>query len=173
MVRRNLLVLVLIYISFLLQSTVFHSLSFAGIVPNLMLIAAASSGFLRGEKPGIVFGFLCGILMDMFFSTVFGMYALIYMYIGYLNGKVARLIYPDDIKLPLLMIAVSDLAYGLFCYIVLFLLRGRFHFGFFITHVILPEVVYTVLVFLVIYPLILRFHNHFEVKEKGSAKEFV
>ncbi len=171
--RRNLIGLLFVFFCFLLQSTVFQSLTFAGIVPNLLMILTSSYGFMRGEKEGMVFGFICGMLCDVFFAGVLGMYALVYMYIGFVNGKFARIIYPDDIKLPLVLITVSDLAYGMFCYVFLFLLRGRFHFAFYLLHVIVPEAVYTLLIALLLYPLLLWVHNRLEKKEKGSVRDLV
>ncbi len=58
------------------------------------------------------------------------------MYIGFVNGKFSRIFYPEDIKLPLALIIVSDISYGLICYILMFLLRGRFHFPYYFTSVI-------------------------------------
>lgn len=171
--KRNLIGLVFVFLLFLLQSTVFQYLSFAGIVPNLLMIFTAAAGFMRGEKSGLVYGFVCGMLCDVFFAGVLGVYALVYMYIGFVNGKFARIIYPDDIKLPLVLITVSDLVYGMFCYICMFLLRGRFHFSFYLFHVIIPEAVYTLLIALLLYPLLLWVHNRLERKEKGSVRDLV
>ena len=78
--KRTIVVTVLIIFCFLLQSTVFHAVAFGGIVPNLLIVLAASFGFMRGEKTGLVIGFFCGLLMDIFFGEVIGFYALLYMY---------------------------------------------------------------------------------------------
>ena len=82
-----------VIICFLLQCTVFSSLSFGGIIPNLMIIVTASYGFMRGRKSGLLVGFFSGLLMDIFFSDILGFYALIYMYIGYLNGIFRKMFY--------------------------------------------------------------------------------
>ena len=74
---------------------------------------------------------------------------MIMMYIGFINGKFCRIFYPEDIKLPLALIVVSDISYGLLCYILMFLLRGRFHFPYYFTRVILPEALYTIVVTIV------------------------
>ncbi len=139
-----------IIICFLLQTTVFKGLSFGGIVPNLMIILTASFGFMRGEKTGLIMGFCCGFLIDIFFGSVLGLNAMIYMYIGYANGKFNRIFYPDDIKLPLILILVSDLL-----------------------HIILPEMVYTIFITLLLYPLILWINKKIEASEKRSERKFV
>ena len=65
--RRTITVGILILVCFLLQSSVFTRLDLGGIVPNLLIILTASFGFMRGEKEGLIIGFICGLLMDILF----------------------------------------------------------------------------------------------------------
>ena len=69
----------MILISFLLQCTLLHVISIGSITPNLILILCISMGLMRGRKSGLWTGFFCGFLVDMFYGSVFGFYALIYM----------------------------------------------------------------------------------------------
>lgn len=170
---RKILLIILIPFCFVLQSTVFKSIAFAGIVPNLLIILTASFGLMRGEKEGLLIGFFCGLLQDIFFGELLGFHALVFMYIGYVNGKFSRIFYPEDIKLPIALITVSDLTYGLIFYILMFLLRGRFDFAYYFTRVILPEVIYTVVVTMVMYPLIRKLNEALEAREKRRAQKFV
>lgn len=163
----------LIIMCFLLQTTVFKGLAFGGIVPNLLIVLTASFGFMRGEKTGLIIGLSCGFLVDIFFGSVLGLNAMIYMYIGYINGKFNRIFYPEDIKLPLGLILVSDFIYGFIYYIILFLMRGRFNISYYVVHIILPEAVYTLLVTLLLYPLILWINKKLEDSEKRSERKFV
>jgi rod shape-determining protein MreD len=138
---------------------VFRHFAFAGIVPNLLVVVTAALGFMRGDNTGLIVGFCCGLLVDIFFGDVIGFYALTYMYIGFLNGKLNGVFYPEDLKLPLLLILVSDLLYGLFAYTLLFMMRSRLNFEYYFANVIFPEMIYTVLVALILYPVILILHN--------------
>ena len=171
--RRKITITILIWVCFLLQSTLFQTLDFSGITPNLLIVLTAAFGFMRNEKEGLIIGFFCGLLCDIFYGDVIGFYALVYMYIGYLNGKFSGVFYPEDIKLPMALIVVSDLSYGMMCYISLFLLRGRLDFPFYFLNIILPEMVYTTVVTLFLYPLILLINVRLENREKRSAQKFV
>lgn len=171
--KRFIISTLMIMICFVLQTTMFRGLAFGGIVPDLLIILTASFGFMRGEKTGLLIGFFCGLLSDVFFGSVLGLNAMIYMYIGYVNGKFSRVFYPDDIKLPLILIIISDFLYGMLYYITLFLMRGRFHISYYFINIILPEMVYTILVTLLLYPLILWINNKLEDSEKRSARKFV
>ena len=165
----------LIFVCYLLQSSVLRYFSFGGIIPNLLIILTASSGFMRGEKAGIWTGFVCGFLVDLFAvyanaaisGDMLGFYALLYMLIGYFNGKCNRLFFPEDIKLPLVMILTSDIALNLVCYIVMFLLRAKLDLQYYLLHIILPEAVYTILIAFAVYPLFLWINRKLELAERG------
>ena len=171
--KKNIIMFLTVIFCFCLQSTLFRTLNFGGIGPNLLIIVTAVFGFMNGKKIGTVIGFICGFLVDIFFGSVLGFYALIYMYIGFINGMFHKIFYPEDIKLPLTLIGVSDAVYGLTTYFLLFLLRSRFQFPFYFMHVILPEIVYTIVITIFLYPVILVINKHFVEEEKRSAKKFV
>lgn len=170
---RKITMTIMILLCFLLQTTLFRSLAFAGIAPDLMIVLTSAFGFMRGEKEGLLIGFFAGFLCDIFFADILGFQALIYMYIGFLNGKFCKIFYPEDIKLPLALISISDLSYGVICYILFFLLRGRLDFLFYLRTVIVPEVVYTIVITCLLYPLALFVNNRLEAFERKRAKKFV
>lgn len=171
--RRKIYVALIIIICFLMQSTLFQALAFASIVPNLLIVVTASFGFMRGRKEGMFIGFFCGLLIDIFFGGVLGFYALIYLYIGFTNGCFKKMFFPDDIKLPMLLISTSDFTYNIIVYFFRFLFRKQFHIGFYMIHIIIPELVYTLLVSVVLYFVILKINQRLEVIEKRSATKFV
>ena len=171
--RRKILVFLIIVVCYLLQSTVFEALSFASITPNLLIVAVSTFGFMRGKKEGLIIGFFCGLLLDIFTGSVLGFYALIYMYIGYMNGFFRKLFYPEDIKLPMLLIAGSDLSCNLVIYFFMFLFRGKFQFTYYLLDIIIPELVYTMVVTIFLYFAILKINQKLESIEKRSAAKFV
>nr|MCR5214781.1 rod shape-determining protein MreD [Eubacterium sp.] len=84
--RRAITIFILIIISFLLQSVLFSFDNVRGIAPNLMMILTMSFAVMRGRKEGLITGFICGFLYDIFFGTLIGPYSFLFMLIGYLNG---------------------------------------------------------------------------------------
>ncbi|WP_075719709.1 rod shape-determining protein MreD [Roseburia sp. 499] len=171
--RRKITVFFIIVVCFLLQSTLFQALSFASITPNLLIVVVSSFGFMRGRKEGMWIGFFSGLLLDIFFGSVIGFYALIYMYIGYINGFFRKIFFPEDIKLPMILISASDFGYSMLVYLFLFFMRGKFRFGYYLIHIIIPELVYTILVTLILYFVILKINQKLEAIEKRSASKFV
>ncbi|MBO5145112.1 MAG: rod shape-determining protein MreD [Lachnospiraceae bacterium] len=168
--KRNIILFFVILIGFVLQTTLFQTLNFGGISPNILIIITASYGFMYDKKCGMVVGFLCGLLMDIFYGNVLGFYALIYLYIGAANGAFHSIFYQDDIKLPLVLILASDFIYSFTCYVLLYLLRGRFDILFYLKTIILPEIVYTIFVTIFLYPCILLLNRTIDDTERGDHK---
>ena len=159
----------MIIICFILQNTVFQALALASISPNLLVILTSSMGLMRGKKEGMLVGSFCGFLVDIFYGDLFGFYALVYMYIGYVNGFFNKIFYDDDIKLPMLVISASEFLYSLIVYVFLFLIRTRFNFGYYFIHIIIPELVYTIVVTLFLYRLINGVNRKLEQPEKRRS----
>ena len=163
--KRKIVIALMIIVCFLLQSTLFQSLSLASISPNLLLILTSAYGFMKGKKEGMAVGFFCGLLEDIFFGRLLGMHALIYMYIGYANGYFNQIFYGEDIKLPMALISASELAYGLGTYLIMFLMRSRFDFFYYLKRIILPELLYTIIVTLFVYRIIYMIDQKLEKKK--------
>ncbi|SFR99556.1 rod shape-determining protein MreD [Anaeromicropila populeti] len=151
---RVLVTAILIMISFLLQTTAFKMLALADVVPNLLLIVTAAAGYMRGRVEALLVGFTCGLLVDCMYGDVIGLYALLFLTVGYLSGYAHMIYFKDDYTLPIFLIGASDLLYNIFYYIISFLLRNRLNFLFYLRRIILPELVYTLLVALVFYKLL-------------------
>lgn len=172
-VFRNILFAVIVIICFVLQSTWFHWFTFGGTIPNLLIIVVASIGFMRGKSAGILYGIFAGILVDIFFGGVLGFYALLYMYIGYFNGFFEKIFYPKDIKLPIILLTTSSFFYSVVFYTLVFLLQGKFHFRYYFFNIIIPEMVYTIVITIIIYPSLLVINYKFDESVKRSARKFV
>lgn len=157
--KQKLLTALLIVVCFILQCTVLKGLALASISPNLLLIVTSSLGFIRGEREGLGIGFFCGLLLDIFFGRLLGFYALLYMFLGYGSGLFHMIFYDEDIKLPMIWIALSELVYGLSVYFFMFLMRSKFEFGYYFVHIILPELIYTVVLTILLYRPIQRFNE--------------
>lgn len=162
---------IFVMLIFILQNTVFDALSFNGVKPNLLLIVTVFFGFAVSINNGMLTGFFSGLLCDIFFGSYLGVYSLLFLLFGGFGGVMARFFYQDDIVFPYLTVALSDGLFGVICYIFMFLLRGRFSFGVYISQVILPEMLYTLILSLLLIPLLHKFNSFLvklEVKEKES-----
>lgn len=160
--KRKSVSLAIVIICFLLETTVFRHLALASVTPNLLVVVTSSFGFMRGKKEGMFVGFLSGLVLDIFYGVgnMIGFYTLIYTLIGYGNGFFKRLFYDEDIKLPLFLISASELLYGIIMYIMFYLMRSRFDFGYYFRYIIMPELIYTILITLGLYQVILHINRN-------------
>ena len=171
--KRKVITFFIILISFLLQSTLFVKLKFGAVSPNLMLVVTSSFGFMRGRKSGMAVGAISGLLVDIFWGQLLGFHTLLYTVIGYLNGSFERLFYDEDVKLPIVLISASEFLYGICIYVFVYMLQGDFAFGTYLFRIIIPELVYTILVTLILYQVILHINRKLESEEQRSASKFV
>ena len=155
-----------IIVCFLLQCTVLNLISIGSVTPNLLVVLCVSMGLMRGRKSGLWVGFFSGLLVDLFFGSVFGFYALIYMYIGYLSGYAHRIYYDNDVKVPMALAACAD--------VLQFLLRGRLGIGTYLCRIIIPEMFYTVFITLIVYRLFRHINYRFmNITRKESESIWV
>ncbi len=151
--RRVLIIFFLIIISFLLQSVLFSFQNISGTVPNLLLILTMSFGIMRGRREGLLTGFVCGFLYDIFFSSLIGPYMFLFMIIGYLNGSFHKEFLMEDVMMPVFIITVDEFVFCFVEYILTFLLRNRTNIFFYVRKVFFPQILYTVIITIIIYRL--------------------
>ena len=136
-IKQILLNILLILLAFTVQNCVFPLLPFLAATPNLLLILTFSFGFIHGRNAGMFYGFLSGLLLDLFYSGPFGFYTLI---LSVLNG----------------------LWYSLYIYVFRFLIRGRLNLPYYFLKIMLPEIIFTAVTTLLVYRLFLSASRRLE-----------
>ena len=164
--KRILVILLMIWACFILQTSIVGRLEFLAVKPNLILILTVSIGFMQGRSEGLLTGFVCGLLVDLFYGSIFGFYALLYMAAGYFSGRFSQIYFDEDVKIPLVLVAFTDLIINVCIYVARFLLRGRLDFFKYAGSVILPEVVCTVLFTIFMYRIFYKINHMLVEKEK-------
>ena len=166
MIKRRISTIIIILLAFLLQTTVFHKLALANVVPNLLLILTVCYSYMRGRTSGEVIGLVCGLMLDMMYGSVIGLYAFIFMTIGFLCGYCQKIYFTDNYILPCVLVGLSDLVYGFYYYITEFLVRGKLHFTFYI---ILPELIYTLVISVVVFRVLNRLEKYLSTERREEV----
>jgi rod shape-determining protein MreD len=123
---------------------------------------------MRGRMTGMMIGFFSGLLIDILFGNVIGLYAMLLLLIGYIAGFANKIYSRDDFTFPLIFIAIANFLYQFLYYVFEFLLRGKLDFLYYFRKLILPEVIYTVAAATIFYKL-LQMINH--ALDRGEFKE--
>lgn len=171
--KRVLMYIILILSAFMLQNNFFAAIKWIDCTPNLILIITFCFGFIRGKITGMTIGFCSGLLCDFFFGTNLGFYALLYLCIGYFNGKLGELFYTEFLNMPVILCIINNLVYGIYVFVFSLLLKGMTNVGTYFAEIILPEMVYTVIITIIIYNPLRKLDAWMEKIEKRSAKKFV
>ncbi len=172
--KRKLVIVLMAWLLFLLQSTVFGRMEFLAAKPNLMLILTVAIGFMQGKSEGLLTGFLCGLMIDLFYGGLLGFNALLYLLAGYFSGRFSQIYFDEDVKIPLILTALTDIALNFVVYVAAFLLRGRVSFFGYFRGVILPEAVSTMLFTIILYRLFYKInHSLLEKEKKGKQSLWI
>lgn len=153
-IKRALYCVFSIIITYVLQVSAFSYLEIAGIKPNLLMMITCITGFTMGSRMGLIEGFFAGLLLDLMAGGRVGFTALVYMYAGALNGFFYKDYVKEELFLPMALVAVSTFAYEFLYYVFYFLLQNRLRLSYYLTRIIIPEVIYTVLMTLLAYVFI-------------------
>ncbi len=168
---RALIIGIILIVSTILQSSVFGMIRIRGISPNFNMMIIISFALLRGSKEGALIGFFSGFLMDICFSMTKGYLGIIGACIGYVSGKFNKDFYRENLILPFVLTFASTMIHGLAMGIP-FLLRGKTNYAYFITSIIIPETIYTIILSIIVYQLIYMINNKIEEHEKTNRKIF-
>jgi len=162
MIFKAVLILLEIIISYILQTSVFTNLRLADVVPDIFIILTASIGFTTGINAAALTGFISGLILDLTFGDLVGVYALIYTVIGYICGYSNRIYDNEDYTLPLFIIGGAEFLYNVIFFLFFHLLKGRVDLGHFMIRFLFPRMIYTVIVSIILYRLLNFNYNLFE-----------
>ena len=150
---RILLILIEIIVSYLLQSSVFIHFELAGVVPDMLLILVCSVAYTEGRNAGTFTGFFTGLVIDCTYGSFIGLFALIYMSIGYICGFGNKLYKSESYTFPYILIGCSEFLYNLAYYFFFMVMKGNLNFGYYFVTYIVPRIIYTVFISILLYRL--------------------
>lgn len=133
---------VVLVVFFLLQAVFSDALTFGRIGPDFPLLIVAYFAIFRGSIAGSVFGFVVGLLQDLFNPSFLGLNALTKTLVGFALGRAGAQTERDHPIFLLALFGISALAHD----VVYLLFYTQLRLGeFFVTllTVALPSAVYT------------------------------
>ena len=103
----------LMAVAALLQSTAFNRLAIAGVKPDLVLLLVVVGTLLYGPRAGVVWAFIGGLFLDIFSGGPLGSSSLALMAAAVVAGFGHTTMSRFNIFVPLGAMALGTLTYGL------------------------------------------------------------
>lgn len=163
---------IIIIIFLACQCTLGRAISLAGIGPNFLILIPVFFGYLNGKNEGIYTGFLAGLMYDLFSSDIVGFSALVFLYIGLLAGCFYQKYEESEMFIPLCTVFAGDFVFGFVAYVGNFLLHNKLDILFYMSRIVIPEAVYTVLAGLILYKLMIPVNRLLNKQERKRAGNF-
>ena len=103
----------------LLQTTVLPELRILGVKPELVLLSVLAWSLLRGSEEGLVWAFVGGLTVDLFSGGPFGASALALLAVSFVSGLIEPSIVRAGFLLPMSVALGGTVLYqGLFLLII-------------------------------------------------------
>jgi len=109
---------IVIVVVLVIQQTVLDSVRIGGAHPDLMVLLPVMAGYAAGPDRGAVFGFITGLVADLFLPTPYGLSALVGCLLGFSTGIATRGLVRSSWWLPP-VVAAGATAAGMGAYAIL------------------------------------------------------
>lgn len=115
----------IVVVSFIIQTSFFNFFNILGTVPNLSLILVVIFSLMTDGITGGILGVITGLMYDSMIYEVFGVYTLIYFFIGAIIGTYSDDMLRENYVAYTTVTALSTFVMHFILYIILFFLRYR------------------------------------------------
>jgi rod shape-determining protein MreD len=105
--KRNFFLLIILAFCLILPGTVFHYWSWAGIKPDLAMLWVIYVVLHQRPPQGVLFGFLAGLIADMYFGRYIGLYAITLMVVALIISFMQQRWYRDNIPLTMVLVFMA------------------------------------------------------------------
>lgn len=143
----------LIVLFFILQTSFMGFFNYFNVIPNFSLILLVILAMLSDGLTGGVLGFITGILYDVMIFDIFGVYTLIYFFIGAIIGSFSDDMLRENYLVYSTVTGISTIVMHFLLYLILFFLRFRVQ----IAVSILPGIIVETIINTVLVVFILKF----------------
>lgn len=103
----------LMLLALLTQTSLLPHLRIGGVIPDVMVVVTVAVAVRRGPEYGAMFGFVAGLLIDLFLQVPAGLSALAYSIVGYAVGAAQTSLLRERWWLAPLLAAIGSLGAGL------------------------------------------------------------
>lgn len=145
---------ILVAVAFI-QHVVLPHVTFFGAHPNLMLVVIVAWGLLRGNRDGLIWALVGGVLLDLFSLAPIGTATLPLLIVMFLVGLLEFTAFRVVIWLPIATVFVATPLFQLLALVVIKSLGWETGWGRTV-ELLLPMATFNALLMVIIFPLMRR-----------------
>jgi len=147
------------------QAAVAPHLALWGVFPDLPALVVVSWSLLEGRRRGIVWGFIAGVIVDLFSGAPFGAATLSLMAVGALSGLGQATVFRTHVALPLITMFLATIVYDLLFLLIVHISGAPVAWLDSLARIILPSAMLNTVLMPVVYLLVRGLHTWL-VREK-------
>jgi len=102
----------------LLESTFFSELTVAGVKPDLLLVLVIFNCLFRGPSQGGIFGFIIGLLEDLYLGSFIGLNALTKGLTAFLAGRLLKGAFRENLLVPVIALFLGSVFNGIMLFVL-------------------------------------------------------
>lgn len=148
--------IIIFFISFILQITVFDYLEVFNVKPNIILILIVCYALSKGSLTGAIIGLITGIFADLVSGKIFGLFTICNFYTGIIGGLLYKRFFRDNIIVIITTAFVFTVFYDFLFYFMKYFIWTESGFGFAMKEIILREAIYNAIIVIPVRFIIFR-----------------
>lgn len=164
----NLILVVIGFVIYFLQSNFFSWFSIAGVKPNLFVVYILFIGLFGSKSMGIVYGAGVGIFLDLIFKEKVGQNLLGLALIGVIATIFDKNFSKDSRMTIMFMVFGSTVIFEVVSYFINYIIYSINVEVVNFLKILVIEVVYNILITIIVYPLMQKFGYYIENEYKGN-----
>lgn len=154
----------IIVVSFIIQTSFFSFFNILGTVPNLSLIIVVIFALMTDGITGGILGIITGLMYDAMIYDVFGVYTLVYFFIGSIVGTYSDDMLRENYAAYTTVTALATIICHFLLYVILFFLKYRVGNAGSILGSILIEIIFNMVLVIFVLKLIITIFDKMNIK---------
>ena len=156
--KRNVSLAVFVAIMAILQTTVFNHLKIYDVKPNILVIVVVCfSLYEKNILSSSLFGMACGVVLDAVGGGIFGVNAILCMYLAMATTVLSSRLFQGKMSIGLLFTCIFGMLYEFVFYSLCIYLWKKGDYAAAVLDIIFPTVVYNIVLSVPLYFFMKRY----------------
>ena len=164
----NLILILIVFIIYFLQSNFFNWFTIAGVMPNLFVLFVLFVGLFTNKFLGTVYGAIIGAILDILFRDKIGISMIALGLVGFLATLFNKNFSKDSRITIMLMVSGLTVIYEVIVYVASYFVLGTSIEIWGFIKILILEVRFNLFITIIVYPLFQKFGYYIENEFKGN-----